>query len=89
MVTRGIAGCYENGEMATGRLEILSYNLPVCIHILVPEAETDLLLDGVNRIVTDGIVALHDLYVLRHRIRSSFFPRQLLVRDALLRNGVA
>ncbi|MFH1155029.1 MAG: DUF190 domain-containing protein [Pseudomonadota bacterium] len=83
MVTRGIAGCYENGEMSTGRLEILSYNLPVCIHILVPEAETDLVLDGVNRIVTDGIVALHDLNVLSHRTRSSFFPRQLLVRNVM------
>ncbi|MEX1302046.1 MAG: DUF190 domain-containing protein [Desulfotignum sp.] len=83
MVTRGIAGSYENGEVATGRLEILSYNLPVRICILVPAAETDLVLDGLNRIVTDGIVALHDLAVLSHRTRSSFFPRQLRVRDVM------
>lgn len=86
MVTRGIAGCYENGEVATGRLEILSYNLPVRICILVPERETDLVLDGLNRIVTDGIVALHELNVLSHRTRSSFFPRQLQVRDVMTQN---
>ena len=83
MVTRGIAGCYENGEVATGRLEILSYNLPIRICILVPAAETDRVLDGLKRIVTDGIVALHDLNVLSHRTRSSFFPRQLRVRDVM------
>jgi PII-like signaling protein len=26
IVTRGVAGCYESGEMATGRLEILSWS---------------------------------------------------------------
>jgi CBS domain-containing protein len=83
MVTRGIAGCYENGEKAMGRLEILSYNLPVRICILVPAAETDRVVDGLNRIVTDGIVALHDLNVLSHRTRCSFFPRQLQVRDVM------
>jgi len=83
MVTRGIAGCYENGELATGRLEILSYNLPVRMYILIPAAEIDLVLDGLNEIVTDGIVALHDLNVLSHRTRNSFFPRQLLVRDVM------
>jgi CBS domain-containing protein len=86
MVTRGIAGCYENGEVTTGRLEILSYNLPVRICILVPAAETDLVLEGLNRIVTDGIVALHELTVLSHRTRSSFFPRQLRVRDVMTQN---
>jgi CBS domain-containing protein len=83
MVTRGIAGCYENGELTTGRLEILSFNLPVRIYILIPAAEADRVLDGLNTIVTDGIVAIHDLNVLSHRTRNSFFPRQLLVRDVM------
>ncbi len=34
MVTRGIAGSYESGEMATGRLEVLSYNMPMRITIV-------------------------------------------------------
>ena len=31
IVTRGIAGCYESGEVSTSRLEVLSYNLPIRI----------------------------------------------------------
>jgi CBS domain-containing protein len=83
IVTRGVAGCYESGELATGRIEILSYNMPIRIYIVVPAAETDRFLDGLNGIVTDGIVALHDLNVLSHRTRNSFFPRHLLVRDIM------
>ena len=36
LVTRGIEGSYESGEIATGRLEVLSYNMPVRITIIVP-----------------------------------------------------
>jgi CBS domain-containing protein len=83
IVTRGIAGCYESGEVSTGRLEVLSYNLPVRIYILVPAVETERVLDGLNGMIEDGIVALHDLNVLTHRARNSFFPRQLMVRDVM------
>ena len=31
MVTRAIAGCYETGEVATGRIEVLSFNMPVTV----------------------------------------------------------
>ena len=86
IVTRGIAGCYENGEVATGRVVVLSFNMPVRIYIVLPAAETDRVLDGLNGIVTDGIVALHQLNVLSHRTRSAFFPRQLMVRDVMTRN---
>ena len=85
IVTRGIAGCYESGEMATGRLEILSFNMPVRIYIVIPAAETERVLDGLNGMVSEGIVALHDLNVLSHRTRNAFFPRQLLVRDVMTR----
>ena len=34
LVTRGIEGSYESGEIATGRLEVLSYNMPVRITIV-------------------------------------------------------
>jgi CBS domain-containing protein len=83
IVTRGIAGCYESGEVTTGRLEILSFNLPVRIYIVMPAAETERVLDGLNGLVGDGIIALHDLNVISHRARNSFFPRQLLVRDVM------
>jgi CBS domain-containing protein len=83
IVSRGVAGCYENGELTTTRLEILSFNLPVRIYIILPAAETDRVLNGLNEIVTDGIITLHELSVISHRARKSFFPRQLLVRDVM------
>ncbi len=83
IVTRGIAGCYESGELATGRLEILSLNMPIRIYIVIPAAETERVLDGMNGMIDDGIVVLHDLSVLSHRARNTFFPRQLMVRDVM------
>ena len=83
IVTRGVAGCYESGEVATGRIVILSFNMPVRIYIVLPAAETERVLSGLNGIVTEGIVALHDLNVLSHRTRNAFFPRQLMVRDVM------
>ncbi|MDA8137356.1 MAG: DUF190 domain-containing protein [Desulfobacteraceae bacterium] len=83
VVTKGIAGCYESGEVATGRMEILSYNLPIRIYIVLPAAETEQVLAGLDPIVGDGIIALHDLRVVAHRARNAFFPPQLRVRDAM------
>ena len=83
IVTRGIAGCYESGELVTGRLEILSLNMPIRIYIVIPAAETDRVLDGWSGMIDDGIGALHDINVLSHRTRNAFFPRQLKVRDVM------
>ena len=83
IVTRGIAGCDESGETATVRMEVLSYNLPVRIYIVLPAAETDRVLEGVSGMVGEGIVAVHDLTVISHRTRNAFFPRKLLVRDVM------
>lgn len=83
IVTRGIAGCYESGEVATGRLEIFSINMPIRITIVSPSAEIDLVMDGLDGMIHDGIVAVHDLHVLSHRARNAFFPRQLMVRDVM------
>jgi CBS domain-containing protein len=83
IVTRGVTGCYESGELAHTRLEVLSYNLPVRIHIVIPAAETTRVLDGLNGMIDEGIVALQDLNVISHRARNAFFPRQLMVRDVM------
>jgi len=82
-VSRGIAGCYESGEIATGRLEILSYNLPIRIHILLPATSADRVLAGLDELVTDGIIALHDLTVISHKAATTFFPRQLTVASVM------
>lgn len=86
IVTRGTAGCYESGELTSDRLEIISYNLPVRIYIVVPAMETERVLDGLNGMVGDGMVVLHDLNVLSHRTRKTLFPRQLTVRDVMTSN---
>ncbi|MDA8402655.1 MAG: DUF190 domain-containing protein [Desulfobacteraceae bacterium] len=83
IVTRGIAGCYENGEVTTQKLEVLSFNLPVRIYIVLPAAETERMLADLNEMLSDCIIALHDLKVVGHRARKSFFPRQIKVRDAM------
>ncbi len=82
-VFRGIAGCYESGEVATGRLEILSYNLPIRIHILLPAAALDRVLAGLDELVSDGIIAVHELTVINHKAATTFFPRQLTVGDVM------
>jgi CBS domain-containing protein len=83
IVTRGIAGCYENGEMTTQKLELLSFNLPIRIYIVLPAAETEHVLTGLNGMLSDCIIVLHDLQVVGHRLRKAFFPRQMKVRDAM------
>jgi CBS domain-containing protein len=83
IVTRGIAGCYEGGEVSTARLEILSFNQPIRIYIILPAAETDQVLAGLDELVGNGIVALHDLNVISHKATNTFFPRQIMVRDAM------
>ncbi len=83
IVTRGIAGCYESGEVSTGRLEILSFNLPIRIYIVLPAAATEQVLTGLDERVGNGIIALHDLKVISHKAANTFFPRQLTVRDVM------
>ena len=63
LVTRGTDGCYENGEVATRRIELLSYNMPVRITIVLPSAEMDRVLPGLDAMVSDGVVAVQDLQV--------------------------
>ncbi len=83
IVTRGIAGCYESGEVSTGRLEVLSSNLPSRIYIVLPAAVIDQVWAGLDPLVGNGILALHDLTVLSHKAASTFFPRQLTVKDVM------
>ena len=83
IVTRGIAGCYESGEISTGRLEILSYNLPIRIYIALPAAETEKVTAELETMVEEGIIVLHDLQVISHKTANTFFPRQLLVQDVM------
>jgi CBS domain-containing protein len=83
LVTRGIAGAYESGEIATGRLEVLSYNMPVRVTIVVPAIESERVLSKVVGMVTDGIVTVQDLSVISHKTHGFLMPRNTRVRDIM------
>ncbi len=86
IVTRGIEGSYENGEIATGRLEVLSYNMPIRITIIVPAAEFDAVLSAVEEMVADGIIASRDVEVVLHKTRGLLLPRYTRVLEIMTPN---
>jgi CBS domain-containing protein len=83
IVTRGIEGSYENGERATGRLEVLSYNMPIRVTIILPALDFDAVLSQVDAMVTDGIIAVRDVDVISHKTRGVLMPRQTKVREIM------
>jgi CBS domain-containing protein len=83
LVTRAVDGCYESGEVATGRLEVLAYNMPLRIAIVLPAAEIERVLPDIEAMVEDGIVAVHHLDVVSHKTRKQLLPRQIKVRDIM------
>ena len=86
MVFKGFAGCYENGELASNKIEVLSFNMPVKIEIILPSAELDTVLPVVEGLVTDGIVAVADMQVRIHRTQKRLIPRQLKVKDVMTKS---
>lgn len=58
LVTRAVAGCFENGRIASHRVLDLSYNMPLKIEVLLPASDVDSLLPKIQEMVTDGIIAV-------------------------------
>ncbi len=83
IVVRGVAGCYESGEIATPNILILSYNMPIVIEIVLPTAETESLLAALQEMVGDGIVAVWPVQIVSHRTNKRLIPRQLKVQDVM------
>ena len=86
IVSRGITGCYENGEVATQGIEVLSFNMPLKIEIVLPAAELDRVLPIVEEIVTDGIVMVEEMDLRVHRVNARLLPRNLHAMDIMTRN---
>jgi len=82
-VTRGVAGCYENGEVATAKIEILSFKMPLKVEIILPASEADRVLPTIQGMVEDGIVSIGDLNVVSHKTQKHLIPRHLRVRDVM------
>ena len=83
VVTKAVAGCYENGEIATHGIEVLSFNMPLKIEIVLPAAELEVVLPLIEEMAADGIVAVREIAVRVHRSKSRLLPRQLKVRDVM------
>lgn len=83
IVTKGVAGCYENGEVATHGIEVLSFNMPLKIEIILPMVELERILPEVESMVSDGIVVVEDMRIRSHRLQSRLIPRHVRVRDAM------
>ena len=82
-VSRGIAGCYETGEVASQSLLTISYNMPVKIEIVLPSSEAEAVVAALEEMVPDGIVAVCDLDVRAYKTRQHLIPRQIKVRDIM------
>jgi PII-like signaling protein len=82
IVTRAVAGCFENGEVASHRVLHLSHNMPLKIEIILPGPELDRVLDQV-KMVTECIVVVEERDIRVHRTTGGPLPRGLLVRDVM------
>jgi CBS domain-containing protein len=82
-VTRGIAGCYENGEIATQGIEVLSFNMPLEIIVIMPQQESARLLPLIEEMVDEGIMTVEEQDVHWHKCRKRMIPRQIRVRDVM------
>jgi len=86
MVMRGNGGCYENGEIASSAIEILSYNMPIKIEIVLPTAELSQVLPKIEEMVEEGIVTVEEQEAWIHKTRSRLIPRHLKVKDVMTCN---
>jgi len=82
-VTKGIAGCYENGEIATQGIEVLSFNMPLEIIVIMPQQESGRLLPQLEEMVDEGLMTVEDKEVHWHKCRKRMIPRQLRVKDVM------
>jgi CBS domain-containing protein len=83
VVLRGVAGCYESGEIATQGIEVLSFSMPLKIEIVLPASELDLVLPLVEEMVEDGIVLVEEMTMRVHRVSARLLPRNLKVTDIM------
>jgi CBS domain-containing protein len=83
VVFRGIEGCYENGEIATQGIEVLSFNMPLKIEIVLPASELDCVLPIVEEMVEDGIVLVRDAESRVHNLKARLLPGNLRVADIM------
>ena len=88
VILRGTGGCYENGGTASTHIVELSYDLPLIIEIILPQADAIGVIDRLDTMVVDGVVAILPATVSSHRTSASLVPKNLRVRDIMTRSPV-
>ncbi len=83
IVTRGVAGCFENGETASHRVLDISHNMPVKIEIVLPGPELERVLPAIEELVGDGVIVVQEGGMIVHRTTGSLLPRSARVRDVM------
>jgi len=86
LVTRCMAGCYENGEIATQAVMVASFNMPVMIKIILPSAQAEMILPTLEEMVVQGIMTLQEVTVFCHKTCKQLIPRHLKVKDIMTPN---
>jgi CBS domain-containing protein/PII-like signaling protein len=90
MVFRASAGCYEDGEIASRTVELLMFNMPVTIEVLLPESEVPEVVAVLERMVADGVILVENRLDIRsYRTRKRFLPRDIRVKDVMTRSPVS
>ena len=83
IVSKGIAGSYENGEIVTLAFRKFSLNMPVKVEIMLPAKKVKLILPTLEKMVTDGIVAVAKLTVHSFKSSTCLIQYQLKVYDVM------
>jgi CBS domain-containing protein len=85
LVTRGVAGSYENGELCSEGLEVLSMNMPLEITVLFPAAENDKVLPVLDGMVEDGLMLVDEKEIRWHKRSKRLIPARAKVLDVMTR----
>jgi len=83
IVTRGVQGCYESGEIVSKKILDLSYNMPIKIEVVLPFPELETVLPEIEAIVTEGIIGIRHMDIHVHTASRHLFPRHLKVKDIM------
>lgn len=83
MAWHGQTGYYENGEIATGRIEVISGNLPIKIEILLSGTGVPMMLEALKPVAHDSILTLDELHVVAGGLRIDEVLGRSLVADLM------
>ncbi|MHB1457038.1 MAG: DUF190 domain-containing protein [Armatimonadota bacterium] len=88
-VYKGIAGCTENDDISINSIEVLSYNMPVKIEIILPSTQLSIVLPILNSLVSNGIISTQEVDVTIHRTEKRLILSQIKVMDVMTKSPVS